>query len=134
MSSYVYKKGIRYRFPQDKANEMLEKVDGDLDKLDLGSLNRDVFRFDYGLNWDTSETELYLDKIAQYRYDEICGDFTKSRLLTDKELGHHLSDFQSYDPDIKAEDLRAFELCYYNGVDCPSCYDLTDPEETDWIF
>lgn len=129
MSSYVHKQAIRYRLPEEKANYLR---DNDL-LLESPFKDNSLFEYDFGLDWDNSKEEVYLDKIYIKEYDEMAGDFSRSRMLTKKEIERHLSDFQKYDSSIKAEDLRAIEICYYNGVDAPACYDINESSD-EWIF
>lgn len=138
MSSYVYKKAIRYRIPDSHLNQFKDQY-GYVDIWDGKNLLKnfglsDKFTLDSGLNWDTNESEYYLDKIGKEIWDEITGDFTHSRLLTPEEIDHYLKEFQRFDPNIKGKDLRAVEYCYYNGVDAPACYEVTLEDKEDWMF
>ena len=136
MSTYVYKKAVRYRIPEDKLESFKDGY-GCIDVWDKSLTKKyglgDKFEFDGGLNFDTHEYEYYLDKVGEEIWDEISGDFTHSRLLSEKEVTHHLKEFQKFDPNIKDSDLRAVEYCYYNGVDAPACYDIIN-DEKDWLF
>lgn len=133
MSSYVYRKAIRYKLPKDKVS----KIDlSDYDYFDDSF--KEIMNIPENLEvrsaWsDHDEHCLYLDKTYEEVWDEISGDFTKSRYLTDSEVTHHLPDFQEFDKSIEGSDLRAVEYCYYNGVDEPDCYDVDDDID-DWIF
>ncbi len=128
MSSYIHKQAIRYRFPKEKTEQIKEMI------WDSTPFENDhLFEYDIGLDWNSGEEEVYLDKVYCKEYDEMTADFTKSRLLTDKEIEHHLKDFQKYDPNITADDLRAVEYCYYNGVDAPACFDCMEGDQ-DWLF
>ena len=129
MSSYVHMKAIRYKFDKEKADDLIRS-----EAIWAWNPFKDNSKFEYniGLDFNSGEEEVYLDKVYLKEYDEVSGDFTKSRRLSDKEIECHLKDFKEYDKNIQADDLRAVELCYYNSVDAPACYDEIIDEE--WLF
>lgn len=133
MSSYVYKKAIRYKLTNDEAKDYLDKGFFDDDLISKIGL-KDNFEFDLAYDFNKDEEVVYLDKVYEKQYDETCGDFSKSRMLTGKEIVCHLQDFWPFNDNIKPDDLRAVEFCYYNGVDEPACFDITEDELEGWIF
>lgn len=136
MSSYVYKKAIRYKLPRDKAKDYMENhfLDDSYPKS-LGL--PDNFKFDFAYNGkegDEGDThDVYLDKVYKESYDEIMTDFAKARMLTPEEVMCHLEDFWKYDDKITPQDLRAVEYCYYNGVDGPNVFEVLLDEDS-WLF
>lgn len=137
MSSYVYKKAIRYKLPKDKAKDYMDNhfLDDSYPES-LGLPER--FEFDFAYNGGDGDEgdrhDVYLDKVYEKLYDEVSGDFEKSRMLTDKEIACHLEDFWKYDKNILPKDLRAVEYCYYNGVDGPNVFEVTEDEQEGWLF
>lgn len=133
MSSYVYKKAIRYKLTEDEARKYLDQ-DFPKDAYIEGFGLKDSFEFDIAYDFDRDKEVVYLDKVYEKQYDETCGDFAKSRMLTSKEIVCHLQDFWPFKDSIKPDDLRAVEFCYYNCVDEPACFDITEDEIDGWIF
>lgn len=133
MSSYVYKEAIRYKLPKEVANEVLEEFDFE-EVIKKAGLNPEKFSIETASNFETGETEVYLDKNRKVIYDEITADIAEARYLSLDEARCHLGDFMKWNPEINAIDLRAVKVCYYNGCDAPACYDITPEATQDWIF
>ena len=133
MSSYIYKKAIRYKLSNDEAKDYLDN--GFFDNNIIKKIGlKDNFEFDIAYDFNKDEEVVYLDKVYEKQYDEVCEDFGKSRMLTDKEIVCHLQDFWIFNSNIKPNDLRAVEFCYYNGVDEPAYFDITKDEVEGWLF
>ena len=133
MSSYVYKKAIRYKLSKKEAGDYLENHFLEDDYVESLKL-KDNFEFDLAWDFKADEQVVFLDKVYEKQYDEISGDFGKSRALTCKEIVCHLEDFWKYNDKIIPGDLRAVEYCYYNGCDEPAYFDIIEEEEEGWIF
>ena len=50
------------------------------------------------------------------------------------EILPNLECFWKYDKNILPRDLRAVEYCYYNGVDSPNVFEVTEEDEDGWLF
>lgn len=130
MSDYVSKKAIRYKFKKELTeDERMNIWDRYMRYSSHNSLKEDYklendMEYDTAVNFDTGNSEDYLDIVLKSTYGTICGDFGSSRMLTKEEIDKYLPDFKKVIPDITGEDLRYVFFCYYNGVDAPSCYEV----------
>ena len=78
-----------------------------------------------------SKEEYYIDIILEDEYVD-CGEYVKSRMLTENELNKYIPKFQDFFirvklpfPEISKYTLRVVEYVYYNGSDAPCCFDVT---------
>lgn len=131
MSSYVRKKCVRFKIPQNIINELNNDEDWLVDLLlekyqlkDDFNLKND-FTIGSGLNYETNEYEYFLDYQLDYEF-WASGDFENVRLLTDKEFEKYSRKFAKYFNEIGRDELRLVHYCYYNGVDEPSVYELEE--------
>lgn len=131
MSSYVRKKCVRFKIPQNIINELNNDEDWLVDLLlekyqlkDDFNLKND-FTIGSGLNYETNEYEYFLDYQLDYEVG-ASGDFENVRLLTDKEFEKYSRKFAKYFNEIGRDELRLVHYCYYNGVDEPSVYELEE--------
>ena len=56
------------------------------------------------------------------------GAWGKSRYLTDNEAVKYLALFSQIYPDIKKEDLRAVEFCWYDCSEAPLYFNVVEEE------
>ena len=131
MSSYVRKKCVRFKIPQNIINELKGDDDWLVDLLlekyqlrDDFNLKND-FTIGSGLNYETNEYEYFLDYQLDYEFD-ASGDFENVRLLTDNEFKKYSRKFAKYFSEIGRNELRLVHYSYYNGVDEPSVYELEE--------
>ena len=127
MSSYVRKKCVRFKIPQNIINELKGDDDWLVDLLlekyqlrDNFNLKND-FTIGSGLNYETNEYEYFLDYQLDYEFG-ASGDFEDVRLLTNNEFKKYSRIFKKYFSEIGKDELRLVHYCYYNGVDEPSVY------------
>lgn len=131
MSDYESKKAIRYRIPKSLTEEQQEELFWKYARYGKGNLKKEYnleheMSSDSGVNYSNGESEHYLDIVLKETYGTISGNFADSRNITDEEANKYLGDFKKIFPDIEKEDLRYVFYCYYNGVDAPACYDVTN--------
>lgn len=131
MSSYVRKKCVRFKIPQNIINELKGDDDWLVDLLlekyqlrDDFNLKND-FTIGSGLNYETNEYEYFLDYQLDYEFG-ASGDFEDVRLLTNNEFKKYSRIFKKYFSEIGKDELRLVHYCYYNGVDEPSVYELEE--------
>lgn len=86
--------------------------------------------FDYATigKFQTSPTERpFFDYVLDYEYD-ACGEYGKTRALTDNEKKKYLSVFQKIDPQINMDFVRLVEFCWYNGCEADDYYEEANDE------
>jgi hypothetical protein len=73
------------------------------------------------------EEENYLDYVLESKvsYGE---DWGKSRYLTANEAVKYLALFSQIYPDVKKEDLRAVEFCWYDCSEAPLYFNVVEEE------
>ncbi len=73
------------------------------------------------------EEENYLDYVLESKvsYGE---DWGKSRYLTDNEAVKYLALFSQIYPDVRKEDLRAVEFCWYDCSEAPLYFNVVEEE------
>ena len=73
------------------------------------------------------EEENYLDYVLESKvsYGE---DWGKSRYLTDNEAVKYLALFSQIYPDVRKEDLRAVEFCWYDCSEAPLYFNAVEEE------
>lgn len=126
MSTYVREKVLR--IPFEKLNlEFTEE-----EEEDLGFALEERFRgiFDYGTvgMFQTSPTTTFFIDYVLEREDDACGEYGKTRSLTNSEKAKYLPKFQQIDPDVSMDYVRLVEFCWYNGSEAPDYYDdVNDP-------
>lgn len=122
MSDYKYMKVIRCKVNMDKI---------DVDSLwDLEDKFPDLFDLHLPNHFEKApvEEENYLDYVYESKIDENNGDWGRSRYLTDNELNKYLTLFSQIYPDVKRDDLRAVEFCWYDCSEAPLYYDINEEE------
>lgn len=122
MSDYRYMRVIRCKV--------------DMDKIEVSSLwdLEDKFPelFDIRLSnyFEKApvEEESYLDYVLESKGSYNGGAWGKSRYLTDNEAVKYLALFSQIYPDIKKEDLRAVEFCWYDCSEAPLYFNVVEEE------
>lgn len=133
MSDYEHKRAIRYKLPERIVEKYKDEF-GDFDDYKFEkdfNLKEKGFELNYGYDYDKDTTEKYLDIVLYSTYGEDSGDYCFARCLTKKEIHIYLEKFKEIISNITSAELRHVDYCYYNGVDCPSCYEIEglNPDE-----
>lgn len=124
MSDYRYMRVIRCKV--------------DLDKISVSSLwdledkFTDLFDMNLPRYFEKAvvENEDYLDYVLESKIDDNGGDWGRSRYLTENEANKYLVLFSEIYPDVKRDDLRAVESCWYDCSEAPLYYDV---DEEEWL-
>ena len=74
------------------------------------------------------EEENYLDYVIKSEISYDGGNWGKTRYLTKKEADKYLTLFSQIYPDVRKEDLRAVEFCWYDCSEAPLYYDVNEEE------
>lgn len=122
MSDYVSKKAIRYKLDVKTEGEK-EKI---WDKIFADYNFKNDYKLTHDMECERGYDDFYLDIPLKKTYGSISGDFGSSRYITDEEYEEYIEDFKKVIPDITRQDLRYVFYCYYNGVDAPDCYDISE--------
>lgn len=138
MSDYVRIKAVRYKINQNIVKELEEKIDKEnlcespaevLSKQynlqDYYDHKVNEFAINNGYDFETKESNLFLDYLLDYEYG-ASGDFESVRLLTDSEFNKYRKMFSKFFNIMKKDELRLVHYCYYNGVDEPSVWNLEE--------
>lgn len=146
MSDYKRTKAVRYKIPEEITKKFREKynkkyLDPDwfieyynkqakeeilIDSYKITKQNEMTIGSGLIYNDKDSNYEYYIDLILDSNYSENSGDFEFVRLLTQKEFDKYKNNFMKLIPNIKLENLRYVDYCYYNGVDEPAIWELED--------
>ena len=123
MSEYVREKVLR--IPIERLNISFTEEEMD----DLGwSIEKhfpDIFGYaDIGKFQLAPTCEGFVDFVLDYEYG-ACGEYGKTRALTEREKEKYLPMFQKVDPEVNMEFVRLVEFCWYNGCEAPDYYDET---------
>ena len=121
MSEYNHEKVIRC-----KVN--LKKL-GIKDIFDLEDLYSDLFGYGAINQFNVAPVEEmeYIDYVLYNEYDGM-GEFGHTRYLTEAEQEKYLPIFKQIIPDVKANDLRAVDFCWYNCSEAPLYFDVCEEE------
>lgn len=121
MSDYRYMRVIRCKVDMNKAGVL--SIWGLEDKFP------DLFDISLPRYFEKApvEEENYLDYVLESKvsYGE---DWGKSRYLTDNEAVKYLALFSQIYPDVKKEDLRAVEFCWYDCSEAPLYFNVVEEE------
>lgn len=131
MSTYVREKVLR--IPLDKLN--LHFTEEEMD--DLGFSIEERFKDIWGYGdigkFQLAPTETYfVDFVLDYEYD-ACGEFGKTRALSEREKEKYRPMFQKVDPDVNMDFVRLVEFCWYNGCEAEDYYDETKDDFYDEV-
>jgi hypothetical protein len=70
----------------------------------------------------------FVDYVLISEYGVDCGEWGKTRALTENEQNKYRPIFQQIFPDIDMNQVRLVEYCWYNGSEAPDYYDeVYDP-------
>lgn len=139
MSDYVRIKAVRYKIPEEiivkikKENEdfwtdSIEEYYNKEEKLINTEYRNTINNLNSGsgFNFNTDEYEFYIDYILYDEYGASGGDFKSVRMLTPTEDKKYIEIFKKVVPNIKTNELRYVDYCYYNGVDEPAVWELEE--------
>lgn len=119
MSDYQHEKVIRCKV--DLKRLKIEDI------FDLENLYPNLFG--YGsinqLNVAPVEELEYIDYVLYNEYDNA-GEFGYTRYLTEDEQEKYLPIFKQIFPDVKVDDLRAVDFCWYNCCEAPLYFDVEE--------
>lgn len=90
--------------------------------------NGDVGKFDIA-----PTEEDFIDYVLYRSYGEECGEWGKIRKLTEKESEKYVEIFQQIYPNVKPEDLRYVDFCWYNCSEAPDYFDEASDDFYDEI-
>lgn len=122
MSEYNHEKVIRCKVD-------LKKL-GIEDIFDIEDLYPDLFGGSINqFNVAPVEEMEYIDYVLYNEYDCI-GEFGYARYLTELEQKKYLPIFKQIISDVKADNLRAVDFCWYNCSEAPLYFDVCEEE---WI-
>lgn len=122
MSNYVRAKVIRMKITKEQYNN--EKYFKEIYGYLFGDYKKDKNYFEL----ECSDNDYYLDFVLYYTYGEEIGSFGNVRLLTNKEFEFIKQLFQKVNPEIKLEDLRYVDYCYYNCCECEDYFDIIEED------
>jgi hypothetical protein len=122
MSDYRYMKVIRCKMNMDKI--------GVKSLWDLEDKFPDLFDMSLPSYFTKAivEEENYLDYVIKSEISYDGGNWGKTRYLTKKEADKYLTLFSQIYPDVRKEDLRAVEFCWYDCSEAPLYYDVNEEE------
>lgn len=119
MSDYVREKVVRC------------KVDPKIDLYDLECEYSKLFtNKPGGFSVAPTEDSEYIDYIFEYEYGSSTGEYGIARYLTEKEIEEYIPIFKEIIPDVKADDLRCVDFCWYNCCEAPTYFEVNTE---DWI-
>lgn len=122
MSDYRYMRVIRCKMNMDKI--------GVKSLWDLEDKFPDLFDMSLPSYFTRAivEEENYLDYVIKSEISYDGGNWGKTRYLTKKEADKYLTLFSQIYPDVRKEDLRAVEFCWYDCSEAPLYYDVNEEE------
>ena len=122
MSDYRYMRVIRCKMNMDKI--------GVKSLWDLEDKFPDLFDMSLPSYFTKAivEEENYLNYVIKSEFSYDGGNWGKTRYLTKKEADKYLTLFSQIYPDVRKEDLRAVEFCWYDCSEAPLYYDVNEEE------
>jgi len=122
MSDYRYMRVIRCKMNMDKI--------GVKSLWDLEDKFPDLFDMSLPSYFTKAivEEENYLDYVIKSEISYDGGNWGKTKYLTKKEADKYLTLFSQIYPDVRKEDLRAVEFCWYDCSEAPLYYDVNEEE------
>ena len=113
MSDYRYMRVIRCKVDMNKI--------GVSSIWDLENKFPDLFDMSLPRYFEKApvEEENYLDYVLESKVSYDDGNWGKSRYLTNSEAVKYLALFSQIYPDVRKEDLRAVEFCWYDCSEAP---------------
>lgn len=76
------------------------------------------------ISW--SDTQHYIELLLYHEFDVGDGGWAIANMLSDKEAEFFVPIFNRVGLNVKAEDLRKVDYCWYNCCDPPDCFDIED--------
>lgn len=131
MSTYVREKVLR--IPLERLN--LSFTEEEMDDLGWSIEKRfkDIWGYADVGKFQFAPTETpFVDFVLDYEWD-ACGEFGKTRALSDREKEKYLPMFQKINPDVNMNFVRLVEFCWYNGCEAPDYYDETKDDFYDEV-
>lgn len=115
MSDYCREKVLRYPVSQDK--------------YEIEELYPELFQYSSSPHFQPAPTEAdFIDYVLISEYGVDCGEWGKTRALTENEQNKYRPIFQQIFPDIDMNQVRLVEYCWYNCSEAPDYYDkVYDP-------
>jgi len=112
MSDYAHEKVLRY-----PVYVALEELDEE---------TRQYFDYATPGKFQIAPTEVsYVDYVLESDYDCDCGEYGKTRALSESEKEAYRPIWQRVFPDIDMSCVRLVEFVWYNATEAPSYYDET---------
>lgn len=126
MSDYVRTKAVRYLPTEANTigmdpNELYDELEKLLPPRDYSQ------KSNYFAVVGTTK-RIYVDYVLKYSYGDECGDFGRTRKLTDQELNKYVHIFKAVFPDtaINIDNFRLVDYCYYNCCEPDDYFDESD--------
>ena len=134
MSDYCRTKAVMYPIGDDDALDAFCKSLGAEDQFDLEDLKPELFNFDKGkphfeievMDGRGSNYTYYLSYVLFYKYGADCGEFGRSRFLSQTEQEKYEPIFKQVLPTVDAGKLKYVDYCYYNASESPDFYNAQD--------
>ena len=122
MSDYRYMRVIRCKVDMNKI--------GVSSIWDLENKFPDLFDMSLPRYFEKApvEEENYLDYVLESKVSYDDGNWGKSRYLTNSEAVKYLALFSQIYPDVRKEDLRAVEFCWYDCCEAPLYFNVVEEE------
>lgn len=123
MSDYVREKVLRLPLQQEDIDKILIKFNAK-DLWDLYNVAPDLFDYRKDRKFQKAPTiSNFLDYVLDSDYGEDCGDWGKTRALTENEKTKYKSIFEQVLSDVDINKVRLVEFCWYNCSEAPDYYD-----------
>ena len=116
MSDYCREKVVRMKVTREQLG--IDSIWDMEDKYKELFGNGDIGKFEIA-----PTEEEFIDYLIDYCYGEECGDWGRVRKLTEKESAKYIEIFKQIYPDVKADDLRYVDFCWYNCSEAPDYFD-----------
>lgn len=121
MSDYYHERVIRCKIDLKKLGieSIFQMEDFYPNLFGYGSINK--------FNIAPVEEQEYIDYVLYNECDDV-GEFGSARYLTEPEQEKYLPIFKQIIPNVKADDLRAVDFCWYNCSEAPLYFDVCEEE------
>lgn len=121
MSDYYHERVIRCKIDLKKLGieSIFQMEDLYPNLFGYGSINK--------FNVAPVEEQEYIDYVLYNECDDV-GEFGAARYLTEPEQEKYLPIFKQIIPNVKADDLRAVDFCWYNCSEAPLYFDVYEEE------